>query len=318
MPGSEEDGTMKDQSPGKRLLNYFRCLLSITGEAVGESPRKAQWQQQNVCNNVPVTFLVKDSGREGLMRKLLLALILLCVPSIAWCDEYVLVMSKDDDVCLHMSQIFNNDLKKHDEIQFGKHPEFTAIKWQQKRRYRIDEKGAKKYGGSSGSYGGVLMSTFDINNDGKEEIVLWSRDRGLRSTPSDQIYVFTKEEAALFKDGIEDIPDNYRNAIGILGGALGREPFPGNGYSLKEIPPAEIAPKLGQRRNVKIYHGLGGWFYFNPFLYKGMYYVTMTDWDPPVTKQWLVILKYTPENQVKDICYYLKAVVSKKTSPEGR
>jgi hypothetical protein len=49
----EEDGTMKDRSLGKRLLNCFRCSLVLNREKWGERRRKAKWQQRNVCNNVP-------------------------------------------------------------------------------------------------------------------------------------------------------------------------------------------------------------------------------------------------------------------------
>jgi hypothetical protein len=256
--------------------------------------------------------------KDRAIRGLLLAVALVLLSSIAWCDEYVLVMSKDDDVCLHMSQILNSDLKKHGEIRFKAHPEFTAIKWEQKRRYCINERKEREKDYDCLGTGTAFLSSFDINNDGKAETVVWSRDRGLHAISSDNIFVFKKEEAALFKDGIEDTQKTYKRAMFSLGMTSFEDAFRGNTYSLKEIPPVKVTPELGTGKTVKTYNFLGGWFYFNPFVYKGTYYVTMTDWVPLARKDWLVILQCTPDNQVKDVCYYLKAITTDKKPPEGR
>ena len=67
-------------------------------------------------------------------RILLLILIFFFLSSISFADEYVLVMSKDDNVCQHMLKLYNDDLKKYGEIKYSQHKEFNTIKWE-KRNY---------------------------------------------------------------------------------------------------------------------------------------------------------------------------------------
>jgi hypothetical protein len=214
-------------------------------------------------------------------------------------NKYVLAMSKNDDVCGHMLRIFNDDLQKYGDIRFNKHNEFNILRWEKKPRYRINEKS-----NNIEVIGTDLYSLFDINNDRRKEIVLWSRDSGLKGIPSDKIFVFSTKYKSDFSKGVEHTISQYSKASVILGGAFDREPFRGNTYALKELPPIEILPQLGEKKNVEIYHSLGGWFYFNPFLYEGTYYVTMTDWHPGQEEKWLVILKLNAENHIEDICYY--------------
>lgn len=251
------------------------------------------------------------------MKKILFLLVLFFLSSVCFADEYVLVMSKDDNVCQQMMKAFNEDLRQYGDIKFDQHEEFTAIKWEIKRRYRIDEKGERDYDDPA-IRENFLLSSFDINNDGKNELVLKSYERGLKGNPSDNIYVFRTEDSGYFKEGVERKQEFYERAMSILGGAFGREPFSNNTYSLKEIPPMQVVPQLGKEKNVKVYHFLGGWFYFNPFLYKGVYYVTMTDWQPHQVGKWLVILKLNPENKLQDSCYYRKNRIGHNRISEGR
>ena len=45
------------------------------------------------------------------MRRIFLILILVLLPSICLSDEFVLVMSKEDNLCQHMLKLYNEDLK---------------------------------------------------------------------------------------------------------------------------------------------------------------------------------------------------------------
>ena len=47
-----------------------------------------------------------------MMRRIFLILILVLLPSICLSDEFVLVMSKEDNLCQHMLKLYNEDLKK--------------------------------------------------------------------------------------------------------------------------------------------------------------------------------------------------------------
>jgi len=63
---------------------------------------------------------------------------------------------------------------------------------------------------------------------------------------------------------------------------------------------------------------MGGWFYLNPFIYKNVYYLTMTDRELGDPARWLVILRLGPDNLIKDTCYYLRAVKCRGANPKGR
>lgn len=71
--------------------------------------------------------------------KILLVLFLLFIPSLGFADEYVLVMSKDDNVCQHMLKLYNDDLNKHEEIKYSQHNEFSTITWEEKKCYSLDK-----------------------------------------------------------------------------------------------------------------------------------------------------------------------------------
>lgn len=241
------------------------------------------------------------------MKTIILAIILfIFISSISFADEYILVMSKDDNVCKHILKLYNDDFKKYGAVKYDQHDEFNAIKWERKRVYKINEKGEKDYYYSVKET--MLLSNFDINNDGKEEIVIKSYESGLHAIPSDQIYIFNKSDVAQFSDSIQLNQELYKRELGFVGYSYNTSPFRNNGYELKEIPPAEIAQQLGNERSVPIYHFLGGWFFFNPFIYDKVYYIAMTDWFPQQveTKKWLVILKLDPGDKIKDTCYFRK------------
>jgi uncharacterized protein len=225
-------------------------------------------------------------------------------------DEYVLVMSKDDCVCQHMLKIYNKDLNKYGEIRYDQHEEFKAIKWEKQKSYFEP--------GESRKEDDILISKFDINNDGSPEIIIKDEHRTLNSMDSDAIYIFSEKDFADFKDKIVINEGFAKKAIGIWGWAvLDKKPFQGNVYSLHDLPAVEVWTTPAGKQ-IKNYYGLGGWFYFYPFFYKGKYFTSMHDWLPDVGKwwdteyeysvkeKWEVILQFTPENQLKDICYLLK------------
>ncbi|MBU2591144.1 MAG: hypothetical protein KKC21_03880, partial [Nitrospinae bacterium] len=46
--------------------------------------------------------------------------------------KYVLIMSKDDNLCGHMLNLYNRDLDKYGEVRYNEHEEFNWIKWEDK------------------------------------------------------------------------------------------------------------------------------------------------------------------------------------------
>jgi len=228
-------------------------------------------------------------------RILLLVLISLSQFSTSFADEYVLVMSKDDNVCQHMLKLYNGDMEKYGELRYSEHKEFNTIKWE-KRDYlwvsMFDGKGKR---GEP-----LLISRFDINNDGKPEIIIKDEHLTLQGPDSDVLYVFRKGDLDYSQEGflIDDLSDK---AIAILG--FSGSSFVANVYMLYALPPFESLTIPGTKEPLKVYYSLGGWFYFNPFLYGNKYFVSM---NGRTAEGWQVVLYLTPENQLRDTCYFIK------------
>lgn len=241
-----------------------------------------------------------------MLRKIALVLILLVFPvvifasSIVWADEYVLVMSKDDNVCQHMLGLYNEDLRKYGEVKFDEHEEFNRIKWEEKKYYTTFPDGKKHYPVYPYDLKtNVLMTRFDINNDGKEEVVIKDTN-SLSGRPSESLYYFKNEDSHYFNDEEVDVNIAYNKATG----AVGTGGFKSNVYRLKELP--QISEIIGGKEE-KLFYVMGGWFYVKPFVFNDAYYIDVRDDDPSDIKKFLVVLRYTSGNQLKDICYYLKA-----------
>lgn len=84
-------------------------------------------------------------------------------------DEYVLIMSKNDELCRYMQQLYNADLKKYGKFEYRKHKEFNWVKWTDKiitLRPASDQTSTMDIS--------ARISVFDINNDSKKEVILYS------------------------------------------------------------------------------------------------------------------------------------------------
>jgi len=225
-------------------------------------------------------------------KTLLLILISIFSSSISFADEYVLVMSKDDNVCQQMLKIYNDDLKKFGEIKYDLHKEFSTITWEEKKCYFLDN-GYKHYTN-------VLMSKFDINNDGNEEIVIKDESVRIYGIDGHAIYFFKTKDSEYFK-GNEFDGAVFRRAVGKLTTTVGKL------YELKELPQF-LYLGIGDKE-AKSYYTLGIYLYLHPFFFKGNYYLDMNDNAHNkgiYSTNFLVILKYSGNNQISDTCYYLK------------
>lgn len=82
-------------------------------------------------------------------------------------ESYTLVMSKDDELCNHMLQLFNQDIKKYgwkgDEHQ-EEHEEFKRILWKPARFSSVINGRVE--------YTAVEGALFDFNNDGVQDFVV--------------------------------------------------------------------------------------------------------------------------------------------------
>ncbi len=230
-----------------------------------------------------------------MIKKMVLVFVLLLFPSISFADEYVLVMSKEDNVCQHMLGLYNEDLRKYGEIKYDEHEEFKAIKWEEKTFYLTTPDGSRIEHKEK-----MLLSMFDINNDGSKEIVTKIED-SLRGQKEYSLDIFRKEDHKYFENEF-DMRKNINKRIGTVG------IFDRYNYPLKELPAKEPVPPNGYKSGYKYwnYYSMGPLFYVEPFLLNKTYYIDMrSDHDG---YPWLVIVKYTKENSLKDICYYFKSL----------
>ena len=229
-------------------------------------------------------------------KRTLFVLILTFLFSPCFADQYLLIMSKNDCVCQHMLKIYNEDLRKYGEIKYDQHEEFKAIKWEEKKSYTTYH-GEKRYFDSPQDT--ALISQFDINGDGTDEFVVKTKTF-YRFMLSDGLYYFAGEDVNHFRDS-EFYLSLLRKATARLGGG------PPHFYDLKELP--QHLYSFGGKE-AKAYYSLGGYVHIHPFFFGGSYYLAIDDEVPEngniYSSGFLVILKYSKDNQPKDTCYFLK------------
>lgn len=127
-------------------------------------------------------------------------------------ESYTLVMSKDDELCNHMLQLFNQDLKKYgwrgDEHQ-EEHEEFKRIPWQPARFSSVID--------GRTEYRDVEGALFDFNNDGVQDfIVRWKAS--LSNARADSLFMLDREIAKRANDLVSSEFWNARNQIDLAGG----------------------------------------------------------------------------------------------------
>src|SRR5437879_200851 len=119
------------------------------------------------------------------MKRVVLFSIVLLVATvgIAWAGKavYKLVMSKDKELCMSMLNLFNDDMKKYSDIRYDKHEIFSQVPW------KVVDLGGDGHGCIF-----LKNATFDINNDGKEDLVL-KTSMCLRDQLSDSLYIFSPD-----------------------------------------------------------------------------------------------------------------------------
>lgn len=122
-------------------------------------------------------------------KKIILILILVLVPLACFADEYILIMSKDDNVCQHMLNLYNSDLKKYGEVRYEKHKEFNWIKWEDKT-FKLQQVGGLS---QQPEIKNAQVAVFDINNDSKNEVIVYIKSI-LPDHPMDAYDVFRYDD----------------------------------------------------------------------------------------------------------------------------
>ena len=127
-------------------------------------------------------------------------------------ESYTLLMSKDDELCNHMLQSFNEDLKQHgwqgDEYQ-EEHEEFKRVPWNP-ARFSFEQNGRIEYSDIQGAL-------FDFNNDGIQDFVV--RDvSSLAGMRADLLFMLDSEMAKKKNELSSRELGDAKNRIYLAGG----------------------------------------------------------------------------------------------------
>jgi len=226
---------------------------------------------------------------KSVSGRVLLILTLLYTSMFA--DGYLLVMSKDDAVCKHMRELYDGDLFEKSRIVLTDHSEYSWLAWREKLTFKKD----RVAGGELLSY---QKETFDINNDGQDETVLFRR------TNADGGTWYQYDYLSYIKDGYQVNPDddmvlrlNTEKRLVNLSGD--------NSYKLKSFPEDNYLAA----------------FLIRPFRFEKKYYLSLfgnlalTHSDLSTqkyfendinTKNAIVITQYDKNNTLRDICYFIR------------
>ena len=206
-------------------------------------------------------------------RHIVFAIVLLCVTtSVAWAgkEAYKLVMSQDKQLCESMLAIFNADMKKERVLEYEKHKEFVVWEPVDTGRSQSDSYCSHE-----------LKQTFDINIDGTDELVIRTRSC-YQSQLTDSLYIFP-----LGSNIVELLKASTPHVSGTTGDKIAFQT-----YELKKMPGVKsVAQAPGIYTIVTL----------EPFKFKGIFYVSMTD----LRQEFIVIAKYLHGEELDDVCYFL-------------
>jgi len=195
------------------------------------------------------------------------AFVIASVTQLAIADVYKLAMSKEDAVCNHMINLFNEDLKIHGKLKYEQHVEFSSIGWTKVFEDYCDL---------------IYMSEFDINDDGQIDTVV-KNAACLSNEENDVLYVYDKGfNAPKYPPNFKLDATMVKQSSGVIGS------FPKGSYYLKKIPKFKVGSYEG-------FHYLGSPFLINPFRFRNKTFIAID--SPFLTedgggKKFIVITKY--------------------------
>jgi len=218
------------------------------------------------------------------------------------------MMSKDDQVCQHMLSIYNNDLHKEGKLLLETHEEYSSIKWDRETKIMQDKYPYSAY------VGDLKVSTFDINNDDKNESVVFYITMQHYLPYQDTLTYYPSETMDLIKTGIQSRE--------LFKGRLGEKFMDHQSYPLKELPVQNILK--WSNKEMDAYIDIGSHMYLRPFLFRQRSYISIfgryggyTETPHSLSNHDIVTIRqYQPDNTLKDICYYAKLHHSKTTKGE--
>lgn len=215
--------------------------------------------------------------------------------------QYKLIMSKDDKVCKHMLNLYNEDMKKYGYEKYDEHEEFNAIPWRETVK-SVRQEGDKKI------YRPMKAAFFDFNNDGKNELVIKSTTF-LHGYDADSLYIFPDASAHLNEISIGELRD-APNKISPVG-------------TCYELTQTKKAPTRYKELGDKQLSWCERITFLQPFIFDNVAYISfrgLHEKQPENQRKFLVVGKYKkgrlmnrePQTGViEDICYFENVHITK-------
>lgn len=231
-------------------------------------------------------------------RVFLVIALLLTLIEAAWAGPYLLAMSKDKVLCESMLGLYNKDMDTYGRINYDAHEIFSRIEWENIDTLNED------------SFTHVQRAIFDINNDGKNELVIKTSLQEFNSF-NETLYIFPADSDALskLKPGKGGLEALSLTANFLFGDDTNQS------YYLKSVPKLlqekilvyKLKHLPNYLKNVNINDlrrdlgktTIGPFFVLQPFIWHGITYISMTDRN----QEWIVVGKYKQAEEIQDICY---------------
>lgn len=270
----------------EELAQSYKAALQDQSKA--ESTKQMQKQWMKARNGCADAACVQDAylNRIGQLHQprttsAQAAKKMPATPTSSNTESYTLLMSKNDELCNHMLQLFNDDLKKYGwegDKHHEEHEEFKRVPWQTARFSSVID--------GRTEYTGVEGALFDFNNDGVQDFVVrWKAS--LSGYRADLLIMFDSGIEKRKNDLNSNEFWNAKNHIDLSGWWYG-------------LPPP--------------FDSIAGVRVLEPFIYQNISYLVMRPLfeTPPITSGYVAITKYGGgkfinrelTGEMEDVCYY--------------
>ena len=203
-------------------------------------------------------------------------------------DHFTLTMNdKNLKMCRDMGRVFNKLTKTKTLKDFK---EFNSIKWDKK--YTLTKTLIKPYTAEA------PIDVFDINNDGKEEIV--SLLKWYKGNDYLNMLLYYNIDLKNKVSGTDVLSQDEINKYN-LGGLATH-------YTLEKYPFYKVLNGISGNSKIKVYPSIRN-PYIRVFRYQDKYYVAQFDnIRRPLNKaRHIIISQFNPNNTVEDFCYYINS-----------
>jgi hypothetical protein len=202
-------------------------------------------------------------------------------------DHYEAVVSKNSELCEYVLGVLN---RHKDKARYGEidDPTFTAIRW-------------TKYGRPSDQsfdYG-AEYSKFDVNNDGKVELVIRWRHGARKLIDVDFLFVFPEEMSM----------NSLHKLAELAGQSIGGVQIE-QSYELRSLPP--LPRESWMKKDIHYFPILSSSLVMRPFLFEHKHYLLLSESpDVRIDPEIMVVARYrhshvssADSSRMEDICYF--------------